>query len=143
MLPVDQGQRSLHLLDGFRRAGRERLLDHRLFGAARAAKGSLQLTVVLHTAVDLHQPGGSCQQTDKGVEQFLKWRVFHGFLWDLDQLADGCQQVQLQQLDLHRGQVRAPGKMWREVHGRFNHEDGSSLARLFFCKSYRPSSCSW
>ena len=80
---IDRGQRLIQLGHLLSRTGIQGILYYRLVGTGAAAKGGLQRRVAAQAGVDLTQAMRAGQDADKGVVEFVDWRILDRLLSNL------------------------------------------------------------
>src|SRR5258708_5672233 len=143
VLAIDRVQRLFHLAHILGTTVIQGFLHHRLLGTAAASERFLQSWVGSQAGVDFDQPVGSCQQTDKGIVDFVNRRMLDRLLSNPHRLANGTKHVQLPQLYAQRGQTRTSAKLFRWLRGRLVLHDDPPISDFILFDRYASSSFFW
>ncbi len=111
VLAIDGIHRLLHLFDVGSGTSVQGPLHQRLLRTRSSAKGHLQHRVAAQTGIDFHQPVSTRQQADKGIVEFVTWRVLHRLLRNEHRFADRTKHIQVLELHANRCQTGTRGKM--------------------------------
>jgi hypothetical protein len=105
VLANDRRQGVRHLGDVLSGGVIEGFLNHGLFGTASASKRALQCRIGAQTRIDLNDAVGTGEDGDESIVEFVGRRILHGFLRNLDGLANRLKQIQGLKVDTDGGQA--------------------------------------